>query len=150
MEDDEVFIESGDQGGHHITFNARMSGLEPGTDAEANDRPLTRFSLTNDDGERIDFGGCAFRSPYQPSGSGDPSSFVMDYGRIVILDSNTVEQLDGTRATIKLEIVDPLGIYATDELSVVLRYVPEAPTVSGELPTAGDFVGGEQRVPLAE
>ncbi len=129
-EESELVLVAGPQGGHHFVVHARMSGLVPGDPAQPNlvGNPTTRFSVTGEDGARLEIDMAPYRLGYELV-DGD---YVLPSGRIIQVREAAVPSLYGSRARIEVEVTDAEGESAMDGRWVIAAE-PAAPGRLGRL-----------------
>jgi len=116
-EESDLVLVAGPQGGHHFVVHARISGLDPGDPSQPGlvSNPATRFSVTDEDGARLELEMYPYRLGYELV-DGD---YVLPSGRIVQVEEASVASLYGSRARIEVEVTDVDGRSATDGRWVV-------------------------------
>jgi len=106
-------VETGIQGGYHVTLRARIEGLSPGsTDfALSDENPQTSFAVFDQVGNRIDVANCGRRFGYEEDvtgGDGHVSPLTQ-----LRLNTADAEEFDGMNISILIEVLDCEGTYAT-------------------------------------
>jgi hypothetical protein len=129
--DEEVLLEAGGQGGHHIRIVTRIEGLEPGDPTNILDKnnPRTRLSLLDDNGDPITNSACPVRIPYADNGEGT-LELSRSYSLVFPLDPEILRSFDNQPVTIRAEIIDSKGNFATSEHRIIAR-LPEQPATLG-------------------
>lgn len=118
LADQTLEIIAGPQGGAHLEMHARMSGLSPGDVNDAWGRaPHTLVTIENEAGDRLTALDCTFPQPYVENGDG---TYQLVSGRIILIRSNYLGDLNGSRALVRMEAQDPEGRYAIVEQYVNL------------------------------
>jgi hypothetical protein len=111
-EESELVLVAGPQGGHHFVVHARISGLDPGDPSQPGlvSNPATRFSVTDEDGARLELEMYPYRLGYELV----DGHYVLPSGRIVQVREAAVPSLYGSRAHIEVEVTDAEGQTASD------------------------------------
>ena len=117
LDNDDLTLVIGPQGGVHIDIQARMSGLVPGDpdNPVSEDNPYTRFFAYDQDEVQVSAIPCAFRIAYTDDGEG----LSLDHDVVLFLKNEhvapaTAERRIGQTWRIGVEIVDAQGRYASD------------------------------------
>tara|TARA_R110002096_G_scaffold16898_1_gene57651 strand:- start:101314 stop:101922 length:609 start_codon:yes stop_codon:yes gene_type:complete len=123
---EEIVLEPGGQGGHHIRIVTRIQGLEPGdpTNILSKKNPRTRLRLLDGDGEPITNSSCPVRIPYADEGEGLELS--RPYSLVFPLDKKVLRSYDGQPVIVRAEIIDSEGSFATTEHRIIAR-LPKEP-----------------------
>jgi len=109
----------GPQGGFHFLGSVRVKGIDPGNPEDRRDpgNPTTEFRVFRGD-ERVDLMASMYTQGIDPVPGGDGTEFQM-VGRLVILDIETCEDLDGDTVRVEVSVEDAHGTRVTDERTVV-------------------------------
>lgn len=145
-EGNELFIESGIQGGYHVTLNLAVEGLSQGqgdTEEPGLTSPQTIFAVHFEDGERADLPRCPLRRSYKAGGE---DAYSLEGGHTVLLLSDFVSQ-DGCgnprlvqngefveSVRVVAEVLDCEGGHAYSEelVSVADPFEPDCPLLLRE------------------
>ena len=123
-EESELVLEAGPQGGHHFVLHARISGMAPGDPTQPGlvGNPTTRFSVTAEDGARLDIGMAPYRLGYELV----DGEYVLPSGRIAQVREAAVPSLYGSRVRIDVQVTDAAGESAMDGRWVIAVERPAA------------------------
>ncbi len=129
----EVFLEAGGQGGHHIRVITRIEGLEPGdpTNILSAKNPRTLLTLIDKNGDPITGASCPMRIPYEDKGEG--LELLRPYSLVFPLDSDLLATYDREPITIRAEIIDSKSNFAVSEHQVIARLPEVPPTIGSSL-----------------
>lgn len=135
VDDQELILLSGLQGGYHFIVHARMAHLLPGDPDRPGQlgNPLTTFYIYKEDGTQIDIKAPPYRLGYTEE-SGE--NYRLPSGRLLQIDQDLVEQdrlseIYGERLRLRVEIRDVEGKRAFDEVWIIAKEEID------ELPDAG-------------
>ncbi|MCP4447034.1 MAG: hypothetical protein GY811_17050 [Myxococcales bacterium] len=131
VNDQELYMEAGGQGGHHFRVITRIEGLEPGDpeDSLSKRNPRTRLNLIGEDGESITNVPCPTRIPYIDKGEG--FELRRAYSVVFPLDPELLETFENQSITIRAEIIDADGNFAVSESRVTAKLPVVAPPSIG-------------------
>ncbi len=118
MEDQELILWAGPQGGHHFILHARIRGMDPGDPTRPGivENPSTRFSVHTENGEQVDLMLPPYRLGYRDDGDG---WHTMVSGHIIQVIEDRVPELYGARVRIQVDVEDALGRTATDDAWII-------------------------------
>jgi len=118
VDGDEMSVESGLQGGFHLVVHARAHGIDPGepTTPGGPDNPHTFFTAYREDGSQLSLDAPPHRVGYRAV---EDEWVALESGRILQLDIESVDDIDGESVLIVLDIEDRDGRRARDERQVV-------------------------------
>jgi hypothetical protein len=121
VEDQELGLVAGPQGGFHFIVHSRIREMAPGDYMRpgVTENPVTLFAVYSEDGRQID----KMYPPYHIGYMQDPvepSLFVLPSGRILQIENSEVPGIYGTRVRITLRVSDVEGRVATDERGVTV------------------------------
>lgn len=114
----ELGLVAGPQGGHHFIVHARMTGLVPGDPSSPGEigNPSTRFTVESEDGARLDIDMAPYRLGYEELG--EDGVFTLPGGRICQVLEEAVDEIDGGRVRLRVEVTDVRDRIATDDVWV--------------------------------
>jgi len=113
----DVWIIQGPQGGFHFIGSIRASGIETGNPDDLRDpsNPTTEFSVFRGT-DRVDLGAANYTQGLDPVAGTSEYEMI---GRLVILDIQADDELDGVELRFDAEVVDANGVRVTDTRTVV-------------------------------
>jgi hypothetical protein len=125
LDDQELGLVAGPQGGYHYIVHSRIREMSPGDYMRpgVTENPVTLFAVYTEDGRQIDKMYPPYHIGYMQD-EAEPSLFVLPSGRILQIENAEVPGIYGARVRIRLRVSDVEGRVATDERWV--RVVPWA------------------------
>jgi hypothetical protein len=132
VDDDELTLWAGPQGGHHFIVHARIKDLLPGDWEQPSlpENPSTTFSAFDEAGGQVDLELPPYALGYRDRG--DEWNYLPS-GRFLRLSDDAVPRLWGARVRIRVDVQDANGVAAWDERWIVA--VPDS-TVDAGVPDA--------------
>ena len=127
VDDDELEIIQGPQGGFHLLGSVRVAGIEAGDaeDLENPNNPTTRFDVEHDGASILLTGEFTQGLERTPLGTETWTHEVI--GRFAILDIEDDDELHGERVNFSVEVTDVHGVTVSDALDVGLVRHPLNP-----------------------
>ncbi len=128
VEDQDLVLVAGMQGGFHFIVNASMSGIEPGDPTMPGllANPQTGFSFFTEGGDRVDARISPYRLGYRERT--DSELLQLPSGRILpIADGISPDTIYDQRIRLRVEIRSNDEVSAVDEVHVMARRDPNPP-----------------------
>ena len=122
VDDQELGLVTGPQGGYHFIVHSRIREMDPGDAVRPGlaENPITLFRAFDASGIQIDLMFPPYHIGYEQDDT-DPALYVLPSGRILQIDK-TAAEIDafyGSRVRLTLRVSDVEGRVATDERWVV-------------------------------
>jgi hypothetical protein len=117
VNEQELGLVAGPQGGYHFIVHARIRDMVPGDPNEPVTTPSTRFYVYTEAGEQIDMMTPAYRIAYDDTGDG---WFALPGGRTCRVENASVPAIYGQRVRIRVVVRDEQGHTAQDERWVLV------------------------------
>lgn len=135
VDEQELGLVRGPQGGFHFIVHGRMTGIAPGDPTRPGipENPTTRFAAYREDGRQIDVQAPPWRGGYE---AGTDGWYELPSGRILQIENPEVPTLYGTRVRITINVRDAEGHVGADERWVVARDWDELLPDAGPTPPA--------------
>ena len=141
LQDEQVLpLILGGQCAYHFDIWPRIQGLNRG-DLEVNagpENPSTLMSVYDEEGVRLDSTSCGFRVHYPEEVDG---FYDLGHARLLRLSRTVGQRLDGERVRIVVEVLDPDGRYARDDVWIVAETTGEVDRCESRDAGAGPDAG---------
>jgi len=115
VEDGQIILIHGPQGGYHLPLNVRIFGMEPGDPSDFTSGPLTLFTVLDEGGNSLAYFPCAVTFPYVPSADAVGGAFQLDRPQAMIIPNDMVPAIYGRRVLARVQVLDRDGRWGTDE-----------------------------------
>jgi len=127
LDDGELEIVQGPQGGFHLLGSVRVAGIEAGNpeDLEDPDNPTTQFDVVFEGASMLLTGDFTQGLERTPAGTETWTHQVV--GRFAILDIEDDDELHGETVTFSVEVTDAHGVVVTDDVELDLVRHPLNP-----------------------
>ncbi len=124
IENQELTLIAGLQGGYHFVVHARMKEMLPGDPSRPGQlgNPITQFLIFKEDGTRIDIRTPPYRLGYREATGGFydlPSGRILQLDQDLVIDQALVPEIYGTKVRLRVEVRDAQGKRATDERWII-------------------------------
>ena len=114
---DTIFVIQGPQGGFHVLGSVRVSGIDPGDPDDLQDpsNPTTTFRVFMG-ADRVDLDASSYTQGLDPVADSSQHEMI---GRLVILDIQSDDELDGASLRVQVEVTPAAGLGAIDERMLI-------------------------------